>query len=365
MKWTLFILVIMGIALLISCDSPTEKTATYTVSGTVSQYGLPKEGAQVIVDRKANYSVLSSDDGSFQIDGIPEGDHDLVVKFTEADGTSSESINPISVYTDIILDGLILPVPVRLNQVSEITDKTLSMSWNQSSAPDFREYKLYRHTTAGLDESTGTLVYVTIDRSDTSFTDTGLNPLTTYFYRVFVMNDYGRIGGSNVESGTTLNRNFIYNGDFELNEDPTLWWIGYHYGTVVNQAQGSHSGDRALYMRADSIYAGWDCYYATVTSGQMTELEAGERYRLSLWIKTEGYSYPRWADFSIGAFGDIMAGVANYGDIGMFGIPANTDWTHVEKVFDMTENGLQQRTIQLISSSEHTWFDDIRLELIE
>ncbi len=365
MKWTMFCFVIIGVALLISCDSPTEGTPTYSVSGTVTQQGLPKAGAQVTVDRKANYSTTTSGDGFFQIDGIIEGDHDLVVKFTEADGSSSESVNSLSIHDDIVFDGLILPAPVRLNQVLDITDQTLAVSWNQSNASDFREYKIYRHTTAGLDETTGTLVYVTIDRSDTSFTDTELDPLTTYYYRVFVMNDYGRIGGSNVVSGTTLNRNYIYNGDFEINEDPTIWWSMYQYGTVVNQANEHHSGERALYMNADSIWAGWDCYYATVLSRNLVELEPGNRYRLSLWIKTEGFNYPRWGDWSIGAYGDVMAGVANYGDIGMFGVPANTDWTYVEKVFDMTEYALQQRTIQLISSSEHAWFDDIRLELVE
>lgn len=360
-----FLILIIILALIMSCDEPSDGSNLFSVSGIILQKGVPVSGVKVSIDNKLNYTSETDTEGAFLIEGVPEGDHNILMKSTSSDGSYSESSNEISLYQDLVLNSLVLPAPVQLETPTEVSGTSMNLTWTPSDALDFREYKIYRHLTSGIDETTGTLVHVTISRNDTSFTDTNLDPLTEYYYRVFVMNDVGRVGGSNVASAKTQNLNLIYNGDFEINEEPTAWWVGYQFGTVINQEETSYSGDRALYMNADSLFAGWDCYYATVISPQMTDLEPGKRYRLSLWIKTEGFNYPRWGDFSIGSYGDIMAGVANYGDIGMFGVPANTDWTYIEKVFDMTEYALPQRTIQLISSCEHTWVDDIRLELVE
>jgi len=66
-----------------------------------------------------------------------------------------------------------------------------------SDADDFREYKLYRHSTSGFDESTGELLHISTFRNDTSFTDS-IPHSSTYYYRLYQMNEYGRLGGSNI-----------------------------------------------------------------------------------------------------------------------------------------------------------------------
>ena len=63
-----------------------------------------------------------------------------------------------------------------------------------------------------MDESTGTLLNIVTDINDTILTvnegdfwwgGSTLTPNTTYYFRVFVMNSYGRISGSNIRGVTT------------------------------------------------------------------------------------------------------------------------------------------------------------------
>lgn len=50
---------------------------------------------------------------------------------------------------------------------TDSTTNIATLKWNKSTAEDFCEYKLYSHTTSGLDETTGELEHVTIDIKDT------------------------------------------------------------------------------------------------------------------------------------------------------------------------------------------------------
>jgi len=74
---------------------------------------------------------------------------------------------------------------------------------------NFYEYKIYRHYHTGLDENTGTLIHVSTSADDTIFNDIGtdleygLTPATTYYYRVYINNNFGRLGGSNIIGVTT------------------------------------------------------------------------------------------------------------------------------------------------------------------
>ena len=60
-----------------------------------------------------------------------------------------------------------------------------------------------------MDETTGTLMDVFTKPADTTVTDSfeqmngGLSPNTTYYYRIMVMDEFGKIAGSNVLAVTT------------------------------------------------------------------------------------------------------------------------------------------------------------------
>src|SRR3989344_292888 len=69
--------------------------------------------------------------------------------------------------------------------------------------PDFAALKIYRATHDGVTEN-DTLVAEITDPGQTIFTDTGLSPSTTYFYKVFVFDKAGLSTPSNEVSATTL-----------------------------------------------------------------------------------------------------------------------------------------------------------------
>ncbi|MDD5131372.1 MAG: zinc dependent phospholipase C family protein [bacterium] len=79
------------------------------------------------------------------------------------------------------------PVPVIMNQISNITETTAVLSWSQSNDGNFKEYRIYRSQGSGVSENS-TLVTTITSRAITAFTDIGLSEATTYYYRVYVFN---------------------------------------------------------------------------------------------------------------------------------------------------------------------------------
>lgn len=97
-----------------------------------------------------------------------------------------------------------LPDPVVLNEPEierSLESNEVSLSWNKYQAADFREYKLYKHSSSGLDETTGELLHVATSANDTLFTTTVPHSSETFF-RVFVRDDFGLLGGSNISNVT-------------------------------------------------------------------------------------------------------------------------------------------------------------------
>ena len=87
------------------------------------------------------------------------------------DGTFIERATDISVFADVFLDALRLPKAVFCYDPTNVSANSATISWSATDAADFREYKLFRHTTSGQDETTGELVHVATEIQDTVFTD--------------------------------------------------------------------------------------------------------------------------------------------------------------------------------------------------
>lgn len=173
----------------------------YNVSGRVTQNGEPVANANVSVKKR---SGTTDANGSFTLEDVVEGNHILnitkevgTLKRTRSEAFMARSYE-IEVTRDTSLNFLELPEPVFLKQESRRQHEYANLAWNRSHAEDFREYKIYRHGSPGLDESTGELIYVTTDANDTTFKDNFELGAEGYYYRAYVMNDYGRLGGSNV-----------------------------------------------------------------------------------------------------------------------------------------------------------------------
>jgi len=256
----------------------------YTVSGRVLISGQPAHNALIGID--GHGQTQTTTDGTFRLLNVPRGNHALnMTKGVESGGYVERKLL-ITVDGNTDLSDQTLPAPILLEEPAEVTGQTMLLAWNSSAEPDFREYKLYKHDSSGLDESTGTLVHVSTLRQDTSFTVSGLDPLSNYYFRVYVMNDIGRLGGSNIVSAQTQNKEIIRNGNFEdlrqsdgFPEFWNTWGNSTEYFMVDDEIvrNGSHA------MRVENSGGGVGGMLHQLI--RPSDLVAGNRYRLTYWIK--------------------------------------------------------------------------------
>ena len=98
--------------------------------------------------------------------------------------------------------GVVQPGPeaVTLSVVS-VDATAAELKWSVSPASNFAAYELYRNSAPLFDDL---LVAVITNPHAQAFHDTGLEPSTTYYYRVFVRANSGETARSNEVSVTTL-----------------------------------------------------------------------------------------------------------------------------------------------------------------
>jgi len=205
-----YLYLVMGIFMLASCVQDPHDTI-FKVSGVVTYQNIPALG--VDIELKKNNEVIkhtiTNQDGYFEFNDVPESHYTIVTKKSFENGSFIENPTEVVVAEDTYLNNLILPEPVNLYPPVDYTSKTVTLTWSKYNHDNFYEYKLYRHTISGIDESTGKLIHIATSINDTVFIDNGsdldygLETNTTYYYRVYVNNEYGRLGGSNIQPVTT------------------------------------------------------------------------------------------------------------------------------------------------------------------
>jgi hypothetical protein len=176
----------------------------FQVSGTVTRGGLPVAGVAATIKGFDAWSTQTGPDGSFAIPDVTKGEYELSLSEQDGGRAFGALTRPITVTKNLEFAMLTLPQPVALDSPSEISEDAMRLSWTPSESASFREYKLYRADGSGLDETTGTLLHVGTSLADTTFLDEDLQGNKEYFYRVFVLDEYGLLGGSNIISATTL-----------------------------------------------------------------------------------------------------------------------------------------------------------------
>jgi hypothetical protein len=148
-----------------------------------------------------------------------------VVEKGEGAGVFSRQSLRIFVSEDTNLSKVLLPKPPKLvvEKVDTVNEKNaFDLRWSPYRQAGFREYKLYRGKTSGLDETTGELVHVTTDPEATTFVDETPDR-SSYFYRAFVMDERGRMAGSNVTAAVSRllelgfeTKSTIFNGQAQV-----------------------------------------------------------------------------------------------------------------------------------------------------
>ncbi len=202
------LLVILPLFLLNCSEEPTEPTGNFKVGGVVYQKNepIPNTPLQLKKNDDVVQETTSDEKGYFEFKNVAEAKYTLVTKQSLDNGSFLESPTEINVNGDLYLENLILPKPVALIDPISFTTRSIELQWTPYTGNGFYEYKVYRHNSTALDETTGTLIHVATSATDTTFNDegqengssSGLQPNTNFYYRVYVNNEYGKLGGSNI-----------------------------------------------------------------------------------------------------------------------------------------------------------------------
>lgn len=86
----------------------------------------------------------------------------------------------------------------------ETSETALHLTWSQNQDEDFVAYRIYRSEISGVDTAPDRkLVEEITNQSTTSYDDTELEENHTYYYKIYVYDEYGLFSGSNEVSGIT------------------------------------------------------------------------------------------------------------------------------------------------------------------
>lgn len=97
------------------------------------------------------------------------------------------------------------PTAVHMAAPVPLSRRSIALSWSRNNDADFDRYKLYRSYVPGVATSTQRrLLAEIVDAGQTDFTDSGLEPDSTYYYAVYALDAIGLSAISNEVAGTTL-----------------------------------------------------------------------------------------------------------------------------------------------------------------
>ena len=144
------------------------------------------------------------EDGVYERDyiidpGVEVVNGPVIGTFTDEVGNRAEPV--LAAGTVTVLDP---PTAVEMSTPIPLSERQIVLSWSRNNDADFSAYKLYRSYVPGVDGSTEReLIGDFSSQSTTEYTDTGLEPETTYYYAVYVVDRVGLTTISNEVSATT------------------------------------------------------------------------------------------------------------------------------------------------------------------
>ena len=360
------------VAFCTNSDNPIETKTDLLVRGILKIQDSPIIGAEVQIDDVLNWKTTTDEEGYFEIKNVTKGEHVLQSSSTNDNGQVVSVESTISVNegtTD--LGEIRLPEPPILFDIdiTQALQNKLTLHWSSSLDEEFREYKIYRKDDAGLDENTGELIYVSTEIQDTTFIDNSFNMGLEYFYRVYTLSAFGKLGGSNIVSTPTPQPTMVENGDFEIWSDNLIPSWNYMYdpnsglpGKFTLDSNNVGEGKYSLAMtRAPDLHGDINIDQSISSS----KLIVGGKYTFSLMLKSD----------SVGVGGFVYYKADGNMNILTFpqetSIAENTDWVTVstEFVFPSDANVLTVRLYAYETmSSQNTlkgWYDNVKIELIE
>lgn len=361
MKKILFFLSFMiSLSFFTSCN-PEEEAGLYTVEGFIKDKNGVIKDVKISVDNAVNWTTTTSSDGYFKIENISQGVHNLQVTRVNADTSFTDLSYKLDIVSDINLQSLLLPSPLKLLNPKIVDNSSISISWNKTDGDDFYEYKLYRHNSPGLDETTGELIYVSTSMSDTTFIDSTFTSDQKCYYRVFLMNKVGKIGGSNIVALKTPALAFM-DGDFESG-NYNKYWIKH--------------GTKEYICNIDSVikYQGKYSFYANgyftssleaALKSKPFNLERNTTYTISFMAKHNGqrkalqyFSLFVYQDDKVVSYFHASPPIDSNGNVD--NSVRDVNWTPYHSYFTTTDKN-SSYYIDWGFTVENIWIDDIQIK---
>lgn len=177
----------------------TFKTPVITVKKdiTTKRQGLADGSVEVVRFRTDNGNLISRTliygraDGAILTKRIyADASWQIVAVKGKADGTIEKTVTTSE------------PTSVVLEEPVDITDDSLTLSWSQNTDQNFAQYEVYQSQISYVTLS-DTLVATLENPAKTTISLDDLSAQTTYYFRVFVINDVGQAVGSNEVRATT------------------------------------------------------------------------------------------------------------------------------------------------------------------
>ncbi len=138
--------------------------------------------------------------------GVYAGYFEVPPGFSLSDGIVRGSFtdragNSLTKAADQRLDIYALPDAVSLTALA-LSEWQVNLQWTGSTSSDFSAYRIYRSAGPGVSEVSD-LVATILNKSTTAFTDTSLVGNSTYYYKLFVSDQFGFKAESNEVSAST------------------------------------------------------------------------------------------------------------------------------------------------------------------
>lgn len=376
MKTKTLVLALCMLMLFAGCSKEDEK-GDFKVSGMLESEGKPLESVLVNIDGLEQFKSTTNSEGYFSIENVPAGSHSLNTKKSGTDNSFIQKSYTIELLnSDLMFESLILPNPVLIDTILlDGVSNIATIIWNTSLADDFREYKLYSHSTSGLDETTGQLEHVSIDRRDTS-KSIQLENLSERYFRVFVLNEFGQLGGSNIKSVSSLNRNLILGGNFENLNDLSYWNLS---GIITIDNTSSYAGLGSVLLSSviDSTaktISGTKVWWS-VSENDMSiniDLNKNRDYTISFWYRLFGFGYMMYPlNFYYDQNNEekIYTTIYDYDWAGVwvpsspFKILDDTGWLYFTKTFNSDSES--NAVFHIKTQVEKVWIDNLEIKIVE
>lgn len=343
-------------------ESPTDNNNETMIKGILKIQNSPVVNAVVQVDNISTWKTFTNEKGYFEIVNVTKGDHILKSSKTEENGQTVSVEATVSVNEGVTdLGEIRLPEPPFLYSIdtTELSHNKLGLRWSQSYDPEFREYKIYRKDDAGIDETTGELIFVSTESSDTTFIDDSFNTGLEYFYRVYTLSAFGKTGGSNILSITTPQPEIVLNGDFEQSPES---------GSIP----GWNSFTNIFTLDSVNVYNGRYSLKASRPPEMMGDWNIDQDISASEFIPNRTYKFSvtmKSKNTEMGAFIFYYKNGLNLITT-VLKHPVGADWGELTTEFQIP-NDATVITVRLWIAKEDSyseeliaWFDDVIIELM-